>query len=396
MITGVGAVSTCGNGADELWAGLGRPAPTRPRTVHDFDPSPWFEAKEARRTDRFTQFAVAAAAEAMAHAGLGDESVDRIDPWRRGVVVGTGVGGLTTLEDQIMTYHDQGPRRVSPFLVPMMMANAAAAAVSLRHGLQGPCETVATACATGTHAIGAAAALIEAGRCDLVVAGASEAAMTPVGIQGFTNLTALSPSGCSRPFDADRDGFVMGEGAGIVVLESEAAAAARGATPLAEVAGWASTADAHHVTAPRPDGAAAAACMALVLDQAGVELGDVAQVSAHGTSTIRNDEAEARALHALFGDACGGSTPPVTAAKGVLGHALGAAGAIEAVAVVQSMHHGSLPPTGGHASTDPGLPAIDLVIGELRGWTPGPTLSNSFGFGGHNGCLVLVPPGWTR
>ena len=383
-VTGVGVVSCAGIGADAFWAGLCGPAPAGEHRIADFDPASAFDSpKEARRADRFTQLALAAAAEALGQAGEPD-----VEPGRRGVVVGTGIGGIHTLEEQIVTFHERGPRRVSPFLVPMMMPNAAAAAVSMRYGWQGPCETVVTACAAGTHAIAAGARLVAEGRCDVVLAGASEAAMTPVGVQGFTNMTALSPSGTSRPFDARRDGFVMAEGAAVVVLEARHVAEARGAAVLAEVAGSASTADAHHLTAPAPGGRGALACMQLALDDAGLSPGDVAHVNAHGTSTPRNDAAEAAALDALFA----GGGPPVTSVKGVLGHALGAAGALEAVAVVLSMGAGLLPPTAGHDQPDPELPALDLVTGAPRPWRPGPTLSNSFGFGGHNGCLVLSPP----
>lgn len=382
-VTGVGVVSTCGTGAEAFWAGLCEPAPTGERRVHDFDPAPLFASpKEARRIDRFAQLALAATTEALGAAG--DPGGD---PVRQGVVVGTGIGGLHTLEEQILTFHQKGPRRVSPFLVPMMMPNAAAAAISMRWGLQGPCETVVTACAAGTHSIGRAAELVADGRCDAVVAGASEAAMTPVGVQGFTNMTALSTSGVSRPFDVRRDGFVMAEGAGVVVLEELDHARSRGATVLAEVVGWASTADAHHLTAPSPGGVGARACMALALDRAGLAPADVAHINAHGTSTPRNDAAEAEAIVDLFGP----DAPPVTSVKGVLGHALGAAGALEAVAVVLSMTEGLLPPTAGYEQPDPELPPLDVVHGQPRPWTPGPTLSNSFGFGGHNGTLVLAP-----
>ena len=251
------------------------------RAIDDFDPDAVFDnVKEARRTDRFAQFALAVAQMALDQAGE-----IAVDPLRRGVIFGTGVGGLNTLEEQILTFHDKGPRRVSPFLVPMMMANAGAAAISMRHGWQGPCETIVTACATGAHSIGDAARLVAAGRCDAVLTGSSEAAMTPVGIQGFANMTALSTSGVSRPFDVRRDGFVIAEGAGALVLEDWDHATARGATILAEVLGAGDTADAHHITAPSPGGAGAIACMELALADAGLSPADIAQINAHGTST---------------------------------------------------------------------------------------------------------------
>ncbi|MCC5951223.1 MAG: beta-ketoacyl-ACP synthase II [Acidimicrobiia bacterium] len=384
-VTGLGAVSTCGIGAEALWNGLLGPAPEGLRHVEDFDPLPWFDnPKEARRVDRFAQFALACAAEALADAGELAAT-----PERRGVIIGTGVGGLHTLEDQIMTFHTKGPRRVSPFLVPMMMSNAGAAAVSMRHGWQGPCETIVTACAAGTQSIAYGARLIADGRCDAVLAGSSEAALTPVGIQGFINMTALSTSGVSMPFDARRDGFMMAEGAAVLVLEEWEQAHERGATVLAEVLGGASSADAHHITAPAPNGAGALRCMTQALTDAGLSAGDVVHVNAHGTSTPLNDAAEAHALAELFGGA--DAAPPVTANKGVLGHALGAAGALEAVACVLSMRHGIIPPTAGYSEPDPDLPALDVVHGDPRPWTPGPTLSNSFGFGGHNGSIVLAP-----
>jgi len=382
-VTGVGVVSAVGIGADAFWRGLCRPAPTGERRVHDFDPATVFpNPKEARRTDRFTQFALAAAAEALAQAGT-----PAGDPERRGVWIGTGVGGLISIEDQVVVRHERGARRVSPFLVPMMMANAAAAGVSMRYGWRGPCETSATACAAGTHSIANGARLIRDGTCDAVIAGSSEAAMTPTGLAGFTNMTALSSVGVSRPFDRRRDGFVLAEGAAVVVLEEWEAARERGATILAEVLGSASTADAHHITAPSPGGAGAAACMRAAIADAGLTPAQISQINAHGTSTPLNDAAEAAAIAAVFGT----PGPPVTSIKGVTGHSLGAAGSLEAVSVVLSIQHRLIPPTDGFEEPDPDLAPIDVVHGVPRPWEPGPTLSNSFGFGGHNGCLVLGP-----
>jgi 3-oxoacyl-[acyl-carrier-protein] synthase II len=382
-VTGVGVVASCGTGANAFWHGLLGPAPDGPLRIEDFDSAAWFDnPKEARRTDRFAQFAFAAATQALEQSG--DPAGD---PTRRGVWVGTGVGGLTTIEDQIVVRHEKGDRRVSPFLVPMMMPNAAAAGISMRYGWQGPCETTTTACAAGTHSIGNGARLIQSGRCDAVIAGSSEAAMTPTGIAGFTNMTAISSSGVSRPFDVRRDGFVMAEGGAVLVLEEWEAAEQRGATILAEVLGSASTADAHHITAPAPGGSGAISCIELALADAGIEATDVRHINAHGTSTPLNDAAEAEAIAKIFGS----SGPPVTSIKGITGHALGAAGALEAVAVVMSIQNGLIPPTVGYAERDPELASIDLVYGEPRSWTPGPTLSNSFGFGGHNGCVVFGP-----
>ena len=382
-VTGVGVVSSCGIGVEAFWSGLFAAPADGLRRVTDFDPTPWFDnPKEVRRADRFQQFALAAAGEALEQSGPLPQ-----DPLRIGVLVGTGIGGLTTLEDQVIVRYDKGVRRVSPFLIPMVMGNAPAAAVSMRYGFQGPCETTVTACAAGTHSVANAFHLIASGRCDAVVAGSTEAAMTETGIAGFTNMTALSSTGVSCPFDRRRDGFMMSEGAGALVLEEWSSAEARGATILAEVLGGASTADAHHITAPSPGGSGAVACMQLALDDAGLSADDIVHVNAHGTSTPLNDAAEAQAMATLFGT----PGPAVTSIKGVTGHSLGAAGSIEAVAVVLSMRHGVLPPTFGFAERDPELPEIDIVTGDGRPWTPGPTLSNSFGFGGHNGTIVLQP-----
>jgi 3-oxoacyl-[acyl-carrier-protein] synthase II len=383
-VTGVGVVAPCGIGSDDYWAGLlGPAAEGRERSVVDWDPSPWFEnRKEARRTDRFAQFALAAAAMAL------DESGDpKVDPTRAGVIIGTGVGGIATLEEQIQISYSKGQDRVSPFLVPMMMSNAGAAAVSMRYGWQGPCETTVTACAAGTHSIGNAVRLIQTGRCDAVLAGGSEASLTPTAIAGFANMTALTSSGHSRPFDRRRDGFVIAEAAAVLVLEEWEAAVARGATIQAEMLGSASTADAHHITAPSPGGSGAVACMELALADAGLSPADIVHINAHGTSTPLNDAAEAEAIAKLFGT----PGPLVTSTKGITGHALGAAGAIEAAAVVLAMKHRQIPPTAGHDQPDPDIAPVNLVTGQALDWEPGPSLSNSFGFGGHNGTLVIAP-----
>ncbi len=381
VVTGIGVVASCGVGPDAFWDGLLAEPPRGERRIGDFDPSPWLGPKEARRTDRFAQFAVAAAAMALDDAGpVG------ADPDRCGVIIGSGVGGLETLEKQIVICHTKGPDRVSPFLVPMMMANAGAATVSMRFGWRGPCETPVTACAAGTHAIGNAARLVAAGIIDAALTGGTEAALTPAGIAGFTNMTALSSSGLSRPFDVGRDGFVIAEGGAVLVIEALDAARARGARIYGEILGSASTADAHHITAPDPGGGGAVRCMELALADAGVATSDICQINGHGTSTPLNDAAEAQAIAKVFGS----SGPPVTSTKGVTGHALGAAGALEASAVLLSIDRGVIPPTAGLTTLDPDM-AIDAVFGASRPWEPGPTLSNSFGFGGHNGCLVLAP-----
>jgi 3-oxoacyl-[acyl-carrier-protein] synthase II len=380
-ITGLGVVACCGVGTKAFWEGLQRPAPEGEHRVPDFDPTTWFGPKEVRRVDRFCQFSVATAEMALTDAGnLG------VDPDRAGVVFATGVGGLGSLEEQIEIYLQKGPRRISPFLVPMMMPNAGAASVSMRARWHGPCETITTACAAGTHAIAAAARLVGTGRCDVAIGGGAEAAMTPVGVSAFTNMTALSAEGISRPFDARRDGFLCAEGAGAVVLEELDHARQRGAHIYAELLGTGSTADAHHVTAPAPGGVGAAACMELALTDGGVSPDEIGHINAHGTSTPLNDLAEAQAIAKVFGV----PGPPVTSTKGVTGHALGGAGAIEAVATTLAIVKRLIPPTAGYEVPDPEIP-LDVVHGKARPWEPAPSLSNSFGFGGHNGCLVIGP-----
>ena len=380
-ITGIGVVSSVGAGADAFWTGLHGPAPDGERRVPDFEPDQWFSTKEARTLDRFAQFSVAVAEMALADAGELDA-----DPGRSGVIMGTGVGGLQSLETQILVYAEKGARRVSPRLVPMMMSNAGAAAVSMRLGWHGPSETVITACAAGAHSIAHAARLVASGRCDVAIGGAAEAGMTNVGIAAFANMTALSTTGRSMPFDVRRDGFVMTEGAGALVLEDWDRAVARGARIYGELAGAASTADAHHITAPAPGGSGAAACMQLVMDDAGVASTQVRHINAHGTSTPLNDQAESDAIGKVFGP----GSPPVTSVKGATGHGLGASGAIEAVACVLTIDRRSIPPTLGYEQPDPEI-HLDVVAGSARPWEPGPILSNSFGFGGHNGCLVISP-----
>ena len=386
-ITGYGVVAPCGIGKQAYWQGLLGPGITDRKTtsIDDWDPLPWFDnPKEARRADRFEQFALAAAAEAFEHSGR-----PSAEPERFGTIFASGIGGLHTLEEQVQIRLEKGERRVSPFLIPMLMANAAGASISMRYGLKGPNETIVTACAASTHAIGYAARLIAWDLCDAVVTGGSEACITPTGIAGFANMTALSSSGVSMPFDTKRDGFVMGEGAAVFVLEEWEAAAARGATIVGEILGAASTADAHHITAPAPGGTGAVRCMGQALADAGLSPADIGHINAHGTSTPLNDAAEAEAVATLFGQ----SMPPMTSTKGVTGHALGAAGALEAAAALLSMEHGLIPPTAN--TTDVlavlGEVSIDIVTGAPRPWTVGPVMSNNFGFGGHNGTVILGP-----
>lgn len=383
-ITGYGVVAPCGVGKEAFWKGLLGPGFTGSRSIElqDWDPLPYFDSpKDARRSDRCEQFALAAAGEAIAQSGTLP-----YDPSRIGTIFGTGIGGLRTLEEQVIVRVEKGERRVSPFLVPMMMSNASGAAISMRYGFQGPAETVCTACAASTHAIGNAARLIAWGRCDAVVTGGSESAATITALAGFANMTALSSTLVSKPFDATRDGFIMGEGAAVFVLERLDMAVARGAHIVAEIVGAASNADAHHITAPSPGGVGATRCMQLALEDAGLQSSDIKQINAHGTSTPLNDSAEAQAITAVFGD----RSVPVVSIKGVTGHPLGAAGALEAAAVLLSIEKSLIPPTAGTTVIDPEM-GIDVVIGEPRVWTPGPTISNNFGFGGHNGSVIIAP-----
>ena len=382
VVTGIGVVSPAGIGSDAFWTGLQTPpADRRERRVEDFDPSRWLSGKQARHLDRFTHFAVAAAQMALDDCG----DILTADPTRVGVQLGTGIGGVGTLETQVGVLAARGPSRVSPFTIPMVMPNAGAATVSLRHGFQGPSETLTTACAAGTHSVSAGARMVADGRCDVVLAGGAESSMTPTTVAAFTVMTALSKSGRSRPFDTERDGFCIAEGAAVLVLEERSAALARGARIYGEVLGAASTCDAHHITAPSPGGAGAAACMRLALEDAELQASDIRAVNAHGTSTPLNDAAEAAAVATVFG----AGAVPVSSIKGVTGHGLGAAGALEAASVLLSFIHRELPPTMGTTRVDPAL-EVDVVV-EPRAWEPGPTISNSFGFGGHNGSLILGP-----
>jgi len=378
VVTGLGAISCAGPGTDALWRALLSGVTPDDRYVPSFDASHLGGPKELRRLDPFTLFALAAADEAWKQSGLGETFANAAS------VIATGIGGLQSLIEQLGVMNERGANRVSPFLIPMMMPNAASAAVSMRFGTRGPCETITTACAAGTHAIGYAARLVASGRVDVAVAGGAEAVITPISIAGFGNMTALSSSGLSRPFDVDRDGFVMGEGAGVLILESFEHARARGANILAEIRGAASTADAHHLTAPDPEGTGAIECIRLTLRDAQLDPSDIDHVNAHGTSTPLNDRAEGEAISTVFGP----GRPPVTSIKGYLGHSLAAAGALEAVVSVLTLQHQLIPPTLGTATVDPDID-VDVVLGAARPHEIRNVISNSFGFGGHNGCLAI-------
>ena len=384
-ITGYGVVAPCGIGKQNFWQGLLGPGVSGSNSVEieNWDPSPYFAGpKEARRADRCEQYALAAASEAISQSGQLPYEAPRI-----GTIFGTGIGGLRTLEEQVIVRAEKGERRVSPFLVPMMMSNASGAAISMRYGYQGPAETICTACAAATHAIGYAARLVAWGRCDAVISGGAESAATITAVAGFANMTALSTTKISKPFDATRDGFIFGEGAAVFVLERLDLALARNAKIFGEVLGAGSNADAHHITAPSPGGVGAIACMRLALDDAGLSPNDIKQVNAHGTSTPLNDAAEASAVAEVFG----ATKPPMTSVKGATGHPLGAAGALEAAAVLLSFEHKLIPPTANTSVVDPQMSNVDIVTGAPRPWKPGPTISNNFGFGGHNGSIILAP-----
>ncbi len=388
-VTGLGVVAPAGLGVDAFWSGLLGPGISDGRQsveIDDWDPTPYFESpKHARRADRVEQFALAAAGEAFDRAG-GVDAIG-VDAARFGTIFASGIGGLRTLEEQVITRVEKGERRVSPFLVPMMMVNASGAAISMRYGLQGPNETICTACAAGSHAIGYAARLIKWGVIDAAATGGGESAATITALAGFRNMTALSTVGISRPFDLDRDGFVMGEGSAVLILEEWSRAEARGANILGEILGSASNADAHHITAPSPGGVGAIACMKLALADSGIEASEIKQVNAHGTSTPLNDAAEAAAVSEVFGE----RNVPVVSIKGVTGHALGAAGALEAAAALLSIEKQLIPPTANTKVLGDDM-TIDVVMGQARPWTPGPVISNNFGFGGHNGSVVIAPP----
>jgi 3-oxoacyl-[acyl-carrier-protein] synthase II len=377
-VTGLGALSCAGEGVEALWSALMKSEAPASKRIAPFDTSHLGNAKELRRLDPFALYALAAADEAWRQSGLEGNFDDA------GCIVTSGIGGLQTTLEQDAVLNSRGPDRVSPFLVPMMMPNAATAAVSMRFALGGPCETVTTACAAGTHAIGNAARLVASGRSTVAVAGGAEAVVVDIAMAGFRNMTALSNLDFSRPFDVARDGFVMGEGAGILILEEWEHALARGATIFAEVLGAASTADHHHITAPDPTGQGAVRCMQLALDDAQLTPNDVSHINAHGTSTPLNDYAESVAVHMVFGD----SPPATTSIKGHLGHSLGAAGALEGVASVLTLQNQLIPPTAGTTVVDPEV-RLDVVIGEPRPADVDVVLSNSFGFGGHNGSVIF-------
>jgi 3-oxoacyl-[acyl-carrier-protein] synthase II len=393
VVTGLGAVTPLGIGArplHERWAAGEVGIVDGAGTCTDFEPKDFLSVKEIRRLDRFSQLGIVAADEAIEQAGWNGELP--YDSMRIGCVIATGIGGIETVETQHDVMRDRGAKMVSPLGIPLYMPNAGAAAVSMKHGLQGQMYGLVSACSGGAHAIGSALRMIQYGDADAVVAGGAEAALTAFGFACFNSMQALSPTGMSRPFDARRDGFVMGEGAGVMVLEEEGAARERGATILGEVIGYGSTADAYHLTAPQPDGAPAARAIELALADAGVTPDEVAYVNAHGTSTQLNDSAETAALKRALGEARAKQIP-VSSTKSSIGHLLGAAGAVEAVATIETLDSRVIPPTLGYEVPDPELD-LDYVPGEARplisaNGGPPVAISNSFAFGGHNVSLIL-------
>lgn len=391
VITGVGAVTPLGVGAEPLlrrWAAGEVGIQDGEGACRDFVAKDHLSVKEARRNDRFAQMAMVASDEALAAAGWGEEKPYPTE--RIGCILATGIGGLESLEGQHDNLRNNGEKAVSPLSVPLFMSNAGAAALSMRHGLRGVSYALGSACAAGSHAIGTAVRTIQLGDADAVVTGGAEATLTPLARASFRAAGALSPTGVSRPFDARRDGFVMGEGAGILVLEEREAALARGARILGEIRGYASTSDAYHITATEPEGTYAAKAMQAALDEAGVAPDQIDYVNAHGTSTELNDAAETRAIKRVFGDAAG--RVPISSTKSSIGHLLGAAGAVEAIATLLALNERIVPPTLGLEQPDPELD-LDYVPLRARRLQPRNgrplALSNSFGFGGHNVVLCL-------
>ena len=400
VVTGVGAVTPLGVGAralHERWSAGACGIVDGEAPCAEFDPRDFLSVKEARRADRFTQLAIASCQEALRDAGWIEQDASAAAgveiPYERrrvGCVLGTGIGGIATLIAGQDALREHGPARVSPLSVPLMMVNAGAGALSIRHDLRGPSFAVGSACASGAHALGVALRMIQAGEADAVLAGGSEAGLTDLARAAFGALDALSVEGVSRPFDARRDGFVMGEGAALLVLERESAARQRGAKALGAIRGYGSSSDAHHLTAPRTDGSGQADAMTVALSDAGVQPQEVDYVNAHGTSTPLNDRAETLAIKLALG--AHARAVPVSSTKSAIGHLLGAAGAVEAVATLLALRDGIAPPTLGWGVADEGLD-LDYVPDAARplrsSGRPALALSNSFGFGGHNAVLCL-------
>ncbi|MGC1851849.1 MAG: beta-ketoacyl-ACP synthase II [Solirubrobacterales bacterium] len=396
VVTGTGAITSLGNDAGTLverWIAGESGIEDGCSQCHDFDPTSVLGRKGVRRADRFTHLAIGAADEALAEAGWQKDDIP-YEAERVACIVGTGVGGMSTLEGQVanVAASPRGYAALSPMTVPMMMSNSAAGYLTLRYGLRGPSFSVGSACATGGHTIGTAVRMIQSGEADAVLAGASEAAVTPLGLGCFRAMEALSPSGRSLPFDARRDGFVMGEGAGALVLEAASHAEARGADPIAEILGYGTTTDAYHMTAPDPDASGAVRAIELALAGAGVKPEQVDYVNAHGTATELNDRSETIAIKRVFGEHA--AKLPVSSTKSVIGHLLGASGLVEAVAAVGALRRDVVPPTVGYEEQEEGMD-LDYVPRSrplTRNGGPAIALSNAFGFGGHNVVVCLAVP----
>jgi 3-oxoacyl-[acyl-carrier-protein] synthase II len=402
VITGLGAINPIGNNLSQTWEnaingtpGAGPITQYSPEgmdihvacEVKDFDPKQHLDAKEVRRRDRYQQFAAVAVAEAMAHSGL---EVSEENAHRIGVVISTGIGGLSTLEENMAAIFENGPRRVSPFLIPMLMGNGAAGMASIDYGFQGPSFSVTSACASGQDGIGMAWMILRSGMVDAVVTGASEALLCLSGMAGFDRIGALSRRKLDEhtpsPFDLNRDGLVAGEGAAILILETESHAKQRGAEIVAELAGYGSTADAHHVTAPHEDGKGGAAAINAALKAAGVGIDQVGYINAHGTGTPLNDAAETRAIKHVFGQDA--YKVPVSSTKSMTGHMMGATGALETALMVKVIREGVLPPTINYHTPDPDCD-LDYIPNQAREAKVDIAISNAFGFGGHNAVLVV-------
>lgn len=402
VITGMGVVTSLGIGVDNFWNGIksgksGIRTVTRFDTekmptkvaaiINDFEPTDFIDKKESRRMDRYTHFAMAAAKMAIESSGL---NLERIDKDRMGVYVGSGIGGIETLEEQHEIYLTKGPGRVSAFFIPMMIANIAAGRIAIEYGAKGPNECIVTACASGTNAIGDAFKVIQRGDADIMIAGGSEAPITPLSFSGFCSMKTMSvtedPLKASKPFDKERDGFVMGEGSGILVIEELSHALDRGAEIIAEIVGYGCTDDAFHITAPADNGEGAAKCMEAAIKDAGIKPEEVGYINAHGTSTELNDKNESIAIKSVFGDHA--YKLAVSSTKSMTGHLLGAAGGIEAVITALALKEGFLPPTVNYNTPDPNCD-LDYVPNVGRNAEINYALSNSFGFGGHNAVIVL-------
>jgi 3-oxoacyl-[acyl-carrier-protein] synthase II len=403
VVTGLGVISPVGTGKDAFWqnliagkSGIGpvtrfdvSDMPTKiAGEINDFDPGLYMDKKEARRMDRFAQFALAAAKLAVTDSKLDLEQEDRD---RIGVVVGCGIGGVITFEEQKETLISKGPGRVSPFFVPMLISNMGAGHISINMKLQGPSNTVVTACASATNAVGEALRILQHGDVDVCLAGGTEAPLTPLAFAGFCSMRAMStrneePTRASRPFDLDRDGFIMGEGAGILVLETLEHAKARDAHIYAEVVGYGSTCDAHHITSPAPGGTGAAKAMAIAIKDAGLTPADISYINAHGTSTDANDANESAAIKSVFGDSA--KSVAISSTKSMTGHLMGAAGGVELIACAMAIEEGIVPPTINYETPDP-VCDLDYVPNEARRMPVKAAMSNSLGFGGHNASVVL-------